>query len=96
MCAKTFESDRRNSQRHKLIKRLQQFKGVNIVDLASRQSLEDTQQTLELSSGHKHGSTAHDDSLPYSRQSGDVSPLLPKRGVEQRSSELLVLGREVG
>lgn len=63
---------------------------MHVVDVASNQLLEHSQQTLNLVVGHDGRRSSFEQSLPESNESRDVSSLFPEGGGEERTEEILV------
>lgn len=84
-----------NSHRDELVHGLQELEGVHVVDLGSDETLEDTEQTLDLAVLHDELRAAHQQRLPQTRERRDVATLLPQARREQRPKQRLVLGRQV-
>ena len=63
---------------------------MHIVDVASDQLLEHSQQTLNLVVGHDGRRSSFEQSLPESNERGHVSSLFPKGGGEEGTEEVLV------
>jgi hypothetical protein len=77
-------------QWQELVQPLNQLEPVQIIDLAPYEPLEDTQQTLHLSTLGNEFAPAHEERTPYAGESGDVAALFPKSGREEWCEERLV------
>lgn len=65
------------SQWDKFVQSLYKLKRIHVINFGSSKTLEDTQQSLDLTTCNDHWRAPHDECLPQSRKSRNIAPLLP-------------------